>query len=323
MATQRSSALSPNSGAYQIRVIGARTAWFRDAHHAFLRMPWWAGLGTVVLGFLLINVLFGLAYAVVGGVANARDHSVADGFYFSIQTMATIGYGAMYPQSTAAHALVVVEAVLGLLITALCAGLVFAKFSQPTGRIVFSHQVVIGPMDGVPMLMFRVGNERGNLIAEATIRVAMVRTVRTSEGVTFYRMTDLPLVRDRSPAMSRSWNVMHELNSASPLRDYDPERMAKEELELIVSLVGVDDTSYQPVHARYQYEHTHIVWGARHADVLSETADGNLVLDVRNFHAILPTEPSASFPYPRATAPGTSDGNGQVPPAPSPPSATP
>lgn len=299
MTKHRSRAERAPQGNYQIRVVGARTAWFRDAHHAFLRLPWWAGFSCLVAVFLIVNVLFGIAYATVGGVANARPQSIVDGFYFSIQTMATIGYGAMYPQSTAAHVLVVIEAVLGLLVTALCAGLVFAKFSQPTGRIAFSRQVVIGPMDGVPMLMFRVGNERGNLIAEATIRVSLVRTVKTREGVTFYRMTDLPLVRDRSPALSRSWNVMHEMNESSPLYGYDPERMAREELELIVSLMGVDDTSYQPVHARHQYQHLHIVWGARHADVLSETPDGDLVLDIRNFHAVLPTEPSESFPYPK------------------------
>jgi inward rectifier potassium channel len=288
---------------YKIRVVGAQTAWFRDAHHAFLRMSWWMGLLVLIAFFLLTNVLFAFAYAYLGGVANARAGSVIDGFYFSVQTMATIGYGYMYPQSTAAHALVVTEAVLGLLLTALCAGLVFAKFSQPTGRIAFSREVVIGPMDGVPTLMFRVGNERGNQIVEATIRVAIVRTVRTSEGQVFYRMTDLPLVRDRSPAMTRSWNVMHSISDGSPLHGYDPERMAREEVELIVSLVGVDDTSYQPVHARHQYEHQHIIWGARHADVLSEAGNGDLVMDVRNFHLVVPTEPLPSFPYPRPKTP--------------------
>ena len=92
---------------------------------------------------------------------------------------------------------------------------------------------------------------------------------------------------------------MHELGPASPLYGYDPERMAKEELELIVSLVGVDDTSLQPVHARHQYEHPDIVWGARHADILSETPTGDLVLDIRQFHSVIPTEPSETFPYPR------------------------
>lgn len=284
---------------YKIRVVGARSTWFRDVHHAFLSIPWWAGLGIIVAAFLLINVLFGIAYARLGGVANARPQSVADGFYFSIQTMATVGYGAMYPQSTAANVLVVIEAVLGLLITALSAGLVFAKFSRPTGRIVFSHDVVIGPMDGTPTLMFRVGNERRNIVAEATIRVAVSRTVKTAEGVTFYRMTDLTLVRDRSPAMAHSWNVMHEINASSPLYGYDPERMAKEDLELMVSLFGVDDTSYQPVYARHQYEHPAIIWGARMADVLSESADGNMVLDIGNFHSVVATQPSDAFPYPR------------------------
>ena len=205
----------------------------------------------------------------------------------------------MYPQSTVAHVLVVIEAVLGLLLTALCAGLVFAKFSRPIGRIAFSHDIVIGPMDGTPVLMFRVGNERGNAIAEATVRVVISRTITTAEGLTFYRMVDLPLVRDRSPAMSHSWNVMHEINAASPLYGYDPERMASEDLELMVSLSGVDDTSYQPVHARHVYEHPAIVWGARLGDVLSDAPDGNLLLDVGRFHDVVPTQPSESFPYPR------------------------
>lgn len=296
-------AAHPPKQSYQIRVVGAKTTLFRDGYHAFLRLPWWAAFGLIVLAFLAVNLLFGVAYSKVGGVANARPGSVVDGFYFSIQTMATIGYGAMYPQSTAAHILVVIEAVLGLLITALCAGLAFAKVSQPSGRIVFSRQVVIGLMDGVPNLMFRVGNERSNQIVEATVRVVIVRTVTTREGVTFYRMTDLKLVRDRSPAMSRSWNVLHEITEASPLFGYDPERMRQEEMELIVSLVGVDDTSYQPVHARHQYEHDQVIWGARHADILTDIPGGDMILDIRRFHDLVLTEPTPEFPYPRKDSP--------------------
>jgi inward rectifier potassium channel len=208
----------------------------------------------------------------------------------------------MYPDSPAAHTLVVIEAVLGLLVTALCTGLVFAKFSQPTGRINFSNEVTVSPLDGVPTLIFRVGNERGNQVVEATIRVTMIRTVRTKEGVPFYRMTDLPLVRERSAAMTRSWNVMHVIDPSSPLHGYTPERMAAEELELIASLLGIDDTSAQPVHGRHQYEHDAIVWGARHADVLSESADGNMLLDLGNFHQLVATTPTADFPYPKSAS---------------------
>lgn len=289
----------PQQPSYRIKVVGAAPTGLHDFYHAFLRMPWGITVGVIVLGFLTANLLFGAAYTLCGGVANARPGSLWDGFLFSVQTMATIGYGYMYPQSTVAHVLVVIEAVLGLLLTALCAGLAFAKFSQPTGRIVFSHRAAIGLMDGVPTLMLRVGNQRRNQIVEATVHVTLIRTERTREGMTFYRMHDLPLVRDRSPAMSRSWNILHEIRPQTPLDGYDPERMAREEVELLVSLVGVDDTSYQPVHARHQYEHSAIVWGARHADILSETPEGDLLLDSRKFHDLIPTAPTRDFPYPR------------------------
>lgn len=297
MATRNQS--GPPQPSYQIKVVGAERIGLRDFYHSFLGMPWGISVGVILLGFLSANLLFGIAYALCGGVVNARPGSFVDGFYFSVQTMATIGYGYMYPQSTIAHVLVVTEALLGLLLTALCAGLAFAKFSQPIGRIVFSHKAAIGPMDGVPTLMFRVGNQRGNQIVEATVHVTMIRTVHTSEGATFYRMIDLPLVRDRSPAMSRSWNILHEIRPQSPLDGYDPERMAKEEVEFLVSLVGVDDTSCQPVHARHQYEHSSVIWGARHADILSETPEGDLLMDARKFHEMLPTVATKEFPYPR------------------------
>ncbi len=283
---------------YKIEVVGHRDdGWFRDQYHQFLRFSWPQALGVIVAVYLAINALFATAYLVVGGVEGARGGSFFDAFSFSVQTLGTIGYGAMYPKARAAQVVVIVESVAGLLVTALATGLVFAKFSQPTGRIVFAHEAAVSPVDGVPTLMFRVGNERGNTIVEATVRVVLVRTVKTLEGVTFYRMEDIPLRRDRSPAMNRSWTVMHPIDAASPLRDATPESLARDEVEFLVTLVGTDDTSFQPVHARRSYEHTAVVWGARHADVLSETAAGDLVLDVRRFHDLEPTEPREGFPY--------------------------
>ena len=146
--------------------------------------------------------------------------------------------------------------------------------------------------------MLRVGNERGNLILEATIRVSLVRTEKTHEGVTFYRMYDLALARERSPAMTRSWTVLHPIVKGSPLFGATPTSVARDEIELMVTVVGVDDTSLQPVHARHRYEHQEIVWGARHADILSEEPDGTIVVDMRNFHEIVPTAPTDGFPYP-------------------------
>jgi inward rectifier potassium channel len=282
----------------EVRVIGARPRPFRDIYHAFLRVRWSFALGLIVLGYLGLNALFAVGYLLAGGVVNARPGSLADAFYFSIQTMGTIGYGAMYPVGPVANALVIAESVTGLVVTALATGLVFAKFSQPTSLIGFSDRVAIGPMDGVPTLMFRVGNERDSRIIEAHIRVSMVRTELTREGSTFYRMYDLVLSRERSPALSRSWTVLHPITPQSPLFGMTPELMKRDEVELLVTIVGVDDTSLQPVHARCRYLDDDVVWGARPSDMMSVDEDGVIVIDVRRFHDLVATEPTPEFPYP-------------------------
>jgi inward rectifier potassium channel len=281
----------------EVRVIGARRRPLRDLYHAFLRAPWWAALGAIVVAYLGLNAIFALGFLAVGGVENARPGSFADALYFSVQTLGTIGYGAMHPRSAAANLLVLVESVAGLIITAVATGLVFAKFSQTAGRIVFSRAVTISPVDGVPTLAFRVGNERSSSILEAMVRVALVRTETTKEGVLFYRMYDLVLTRERSPALSRSWMAMHQIKPESPLYGETPRSIAEKEIELLVTIVGTDDTSRQPVHARHRYVDTDIVWGARHADVLTIAPDGVLIIDVGKFHDIVPTESTEEFPY--------------------------
>jgi inward rectifier potassium channel len=167
----------------EIRVIGASRTPLSDFYHALLRLRWPATIGAISGAFLAINALFALAYLLTGGIAHARPGSFADAFYFSVQTMGTIGYGAMFPESAAANTLVVAEAIASLTMTALATGLVFAKFSRPTARIVFSKRAVISPMNGAPTLMLRVGNERGNRIVDVAIRASISRTERTAEGM--------------------------------------------------------------------------------------------------------------------------------------------
>jgi inward rectifier potassium channel len=186
------------------------------------------------------------------------------------------------------------------MVTAVATGLVFAKFARSTARVAFTRCATVGPVDGIPHLMLRIGNERGNQIVEAAIRVVLTRTERTHEGVTFYRSYDLPLVREHASLLSRSWTVMHAITGSSPLLGRGPDQLAADEAELIITVVGLDDVSGQTVHAAHRYLDRDIVWGARPADVLSETPDGDMLLDLRRFHDVVPTEPTAGFPYPRA-----------------------
>ncbi|HUL58064.1 MAG TPA: ion channel [Anaeromyxobacteraceae bacterium] len=287
---------------YEIRTVGVPAAGLRDVYHWLLRVPWWATILVIVGGYLVLNALFAAVYLVAGGVANAAPGSYLDAFFFSVQTMGTIGYGSMYPATRLANAVVVAESVAGLVVTALATGLVFARFSQTRAQVVFSSRVAVGPLDGVPVVMIRIGNERRGRIVDATFRLTMARTTRTQEGVAIYRMVDLALLRDRAPALSRSWMVVHRIVEGSPLASETPGSLAAAEAELTLAVSGTDETSLQPVHAQHTWLHRSVIWGARLVDVLSETPDGNMLLDLRRFHDLEPTVPTSGFPYP---APGS------------------
>jgi inward rectifier potassium channel len=265
-----------------------------------LKVRWSAAIAAIVVSYLALNAVFAAAYLATGGIANARHGSFFDAFCFSVQTMGTIGYGAMYPSSRVANLVMIAESVTSLIVTALATGLIFTKFSRSSARVAFSRAAVISPMDGVPTLMIRVGNERGNQILEATIRMSLLRTEVTREGTTFYRIYDMKLARERSPAVARSWTILHPIGPESPLFGATPESLKKDEVELLASLVGTDDTSLQPVHARKRYLDHEIVWGARHVDILTVDENSNMVLDVSRFHDTVGTDPIEGFPYPKA-----------------------
>ncbi|MFL5347133.1 MAG: ion channel [Hyalangium sp.] len=290
----------PGAG-YQIKVVGHRPTPLRDFYHALLQMPWRWTFVVISAFYLVANAAFALGYLATGGISHAAPGSFADAFFFSVQTMGTIGYGAMYPETRVANVLVVTESLVGLLLTALATGLVFAKFSLSRARIMFTRTAVISPSNGVPTLMFRFGNERGNQIVNAQIHLVLMRTERTAEGGTFYRSYDLKLVRDKALSLSRSWSAMHVIDRNSPLHGQTPESVQAQEVEIHVMVLGTDDTTMQAIHASHRYFTNDIHWGMRFADVLSETDDGNMLLDLSKFHDTLPTEPTTDFPYPRAS----------------------
>lgn len=293
--------LRPPGADYSIIVVGDQRSALRDFYHLLLQRPWRVMIATIVCAFLVANALFALAFMATGGIAPSSHHSFPDAFFFSVQTMGTIGYGAMYPESPAANLLVVVESIASLLLTAVSTGLVFAKFSRSTAAIAFSDKAVIAPMNGVPTLMFRMGNMRGNQIVDAQIRVAMTRTERTAEGGSFYRTVDLKLTRERAMSLQRSWSVQHPLVGDSPLVGQSPESLAAAEAEMQIMVIGLDDVTMQLVHASHRYLASQVLWGARYADILSETPEGDLLLDLGKFHHTEPTAPTADFPFPRAS----------------------
>jgi inward rectifier potassium channel len=272
----------------EVEVINAPKSFFGDLYHELLRTSWRFILLAIALLFLITNTMFAFGYLIFGGVANAQPGSFRDAFFFSVQTLGTIGYGSMHPLSTAANVLVTLESIAAVIVTALSTGLVFAKFSMPTARVEFSQHVTIFRMDGKPTLGFRVANRRGNWVVEATVRVVVIRTEKTLEGTWLYRMYDLALSRDRSPAMGRSWTITHTLAPGSPLYQVSPEMLKRDEIEIVATLVGIDGDTSQTIHARHRWVEQDIRFGVRHADMLRELPDGRVQADFSRFHDLVP-----------------------------------
>ena len=271
-----------------VRVVGETAAPLRDLYHIFLLLSFPQAIAAIVAGILVLNTLFALIYLRIGGVTNMAPGSFLDAFSFSMQTLATIGYGTMSPESPVAKLVSDVEAVVGLLATALATGLLFTRFSRPPGTLRFTRNAVITQHDGLPTLIFRVGNDRGNLIVEAQARVVLMRTETTVEGKLFYRMIDLPLVRDRSIHFTRSWTLMHRIDESSPLHRLNAADLASQEIEITCSIVGVDNISLQPAHGRHTWDDKAILIGHRLADLLRPLPDGTVEADIRNFDIVEP-----------------------------------
>jgi inward rectifier potassium channel len=272
-----------------IRAIGMERSLHKDLYHFVLARGWPTFFAMVAVTFLGANLFFAWLYLMQPGcIANARPGSFEDAFFFSVQTIATIGYGGMYPLTRYAHLLVVLEAMTGIMGIAVITGLTFTRFARPSARVLFSKKVTITPRDGVPHLMFRMANWRRNRIVEAQLRVVMLATEKTREGEVLRRQIDVPLVRDRTAVFFLTWTAMHKIDADSPF--YGPDALAKlaaKNAGLYLSLMGFDETIGQTVIARTEYALSDIAVGARFVDVLGNDERGRFQIDFRKFHDVV------------------------------------
>jgi inward rectifier potassium channel len=259
----------------------------KDWYHWLLSLHWAQLLVLVVIFYILINAAFALLYLAGGNViTNARPGSFADSFFFSVQTLATLGYGIMSPKTTYANLVVTAETVVGALTLALFAGLFFSHLSRPTASVRFTKNIVIGRHEGAPTLMFRVANRRSNRIMQASVGVTLARRVTTLEGESLRRLYDLVLVRNHTPFLNLTWTVMHRIDEKSPLYGETLESLRATEAEIGVLLSGVDDVYRQTVYARYGYSVDDLMFDSRLEDVFKTDARGNRYVDYTDFDRI-------------------------------------
>jgi inward rectifier potassium channel len=269
-------------------ITGARRSLREDFYVVLLEVPWWAFLVGLAAFFLLINVVFaGLYILDPHGLSNVRPGSFADVYFFSVQTFTTLGYGQISPLSFYANSVVVAEAFAGVLNIALASGLVFARVSRPRASLLFSRPAVIAPFEGLPTLMFRAANQRGNQIMEAEVSVSLARQHVTREGHVMRRFDEMPLIRKRTPLFALSWTIMHMIDEHSPLRGATRASLIEQQAEIVVLISGTDETYGERIYARHSYIPHDIHWNKRFADVLSSDADGRRILDLGRFHDLL------------------------------------
>lgn len=265
---------------------------WRDIYPFLLSTTWPRLVAMIVGAYLTVNALFGLLFWLdPGGIENTRPGSYADAFNFSVQTWGTIGYGKMTPVSNWAHFVVTLESIASLLSVAMITGLIFAKFSRPTARVLFSKVAVVTTWDGQRSLVFRLANERGTQIVDARISVTVNRLETTADGGTVRRTHDLELTRNTNPNFIFAWTVIHPITASSPLHGKSVEELQASDTFIGASVTGVDEVFAQTVYARHRYLADDLRLGHDFVSILSRTEEGGRLIDYTHFHETEPEEP--------------------------------
>jgi inward rectifier potassium channel len=262
-------------------------------YHLMLTTPWPGFLAAVSAIYLALNLIFAAAYlacgpdALLGAGAGMMGGRFAQAFFFSIQTFATIGYGQVAPNGTAANLVVTVEALVGLMYQALATGLLFARFTRPTAALLFSREAVVAPYRDGRGLMMRIANRRRNEIIELNAQVLFSALEPDDRGGTVRQYALLPLERNKVTFFPLSWTLVHPIDQASPLANRTREDLERAEAEILVLLSGIDEALEQTVHARSSYQAHEIVWNARFQSMYLRTdARSRVSVDISRVHEI-------------------------------------
>ena len=258
---------------------------WRDAYQWLLGLTWTQFAGFVGAVYLSLNLLFAALYTIGGNcVAGMRPGSFLDAFFFSVQTVATVGYGNMSPANLYANILTTIEIMSGIFLVAVMAGLIFVRFSRPTAHIVFSKSVVIAPLNGRPTLMLRIGNLHQRSMVEAEFRILFNRDEPLVEGGDFRYFYSLKLQFDRMPTFPAALTLRHVIDENSPLYGATPESLAAGRVVIVASVVGIDPVIPASVQTQQDYTWHDIRFGERFVEIYTDHGDGRLIVDYGRLH---------------------------------------
>jgi inward rectifier potassium channel len=282
--------LENQAGRFIIHGMGHWYHHWRDPYHLLLTIPWLGFVAIVSLAYLVLNTLFAVAYLAGGDcLEGARVGSFSDAFFFSVQTLASIGYGAIHPKTFYANSIVTVESIASLLLIAVLTGLAFARFSRPIAKVLFSKFIIITTHNSQPTLMFRVANERHNFILEAHAQIYLIIDEVTDEGEFMRRIHELKLLRQRTPSLVLTWTLMHQIDADSPLYGLDAQDLQRLDANISVLVSGVDETVAYSITARHLYATQEILFDRVFENIIHKSDNGDRYFDYSLFHQVRPS----------------------------------
>jgi inward rectifier potassium channel len=272
----------------QIEFVKVNTdAWrWRDIYRWLLGLRWPQFAAFVGTLYIALNLLFAALYGLQQGsiAGTTGGHWFFDSFFFSVQTLATVGYGHMYPQTLYGHIVTTIEIMSGIFLLAVMTGLIFVRFSRPSARVVFSNSIVIAPFNGKPTLMVRVGNENQHSMVEAEFRIMFSRDEPLVEGGDFRYFYVLKLHFDRLTVFPAALTLRHTIDETSPLYGATPESLESSRVLLIVSVVGIDPVIAAAVQTQKDYSWRDVRFGERFVEMYTEDGGGRLTVDYGRLH---------------------------------------
>jgi inward rectifier potassium channel len=270
-----------------------RNVW-SDLYFNAMTISWPKFVATLAAAFVALNFIFAVIYDLgEAPIANARQGSLADLFFFSVETTSTVGYGDMHPQTIYGHVVATAENFTGLLLLAVMTGLVFARFSRPRARIMFAKYPVVTKHNGVTTLVFRMANARSNFITEATAKLWVLRPTVTDEGKRLIGFEQLQLLRSENPTFALSWTLFHPVDERSLLFGRDEDTLAASQMNFVVSVVGFDEASGQIVRARDVFAAQEVRFGHEYVDFVWIDEQGMRHIDYAKIDATRPDSPAA------------------------------
>ncbi len=273
-----------------LKVNTERFDW-RDAYQWMLGLSWPQFAAFVAGIYIALNLIFATLYMFGGNsIAGMIPGSFLESFFFSVQTLATVGYGHMYPHTLYGHVVTTLEIMTGIFLLAVMTGLIFVRFSRPTARMLFSKSAVIAALNGRPTLMVRIGNLRHHTMAEAEFRIMFHRDEPLLEGGDFRYFYNLKLQFNRLAAFPAALTLRHVIDEESPLYGATPESLEASRAILMVSVVGIDPVISAAVQTQKDYMASDIQFGQRFVEIYTAHGDGKLTVDYGRLHDTEPVQ---------------------------------